>query len=253
MLESFFMARSAAIVVLLLSLAGSARASRAWPREWSEAGFADVAVTTLNVQRFYVSAPPFETKGALDVHFLLLRGSGWTRADVDELLSQLTLVYSQCGLRVDQADLVEASAPLGRSVFYKYKRDDPASLNALARAVPPASRPMYYLVRGWLDSPGDDSFSRADFEEADGPEEGPRDPALFDSVFLPIGLRSEAFQREHSAYSTAAHELWHVLTRGAQHWNETPKHLGNIWMNRTNLIAPRDCALILANPLVRHP
>src|SRR6185503_18842529 len=185
--------RSAAIAVLLLSLAASARASTPWPERWRAAGFADVAVTKLSLDKFYASVPPFETKGAIDAHFLLLRCSGWTRADVDAMLSQLTLVYSQCGLRFDRADLVEAAAPLGRARFYKYKRDDPASLNALARAVPLQERPLYYLLAGYEDSSDDDSFSRADWEEPDSPGE-PRDPALFDSVFLPSGIRQPEYR-----------------------------------------------------------
>ena len=243
--------RAPLLACLALWLAGPARA-QVGAAGWRAAGFSDVTVTELSLDAYYAGAPRFEAAGALELRLLLLRGSGWTEGQARDLVAQVADVYSQCGVRLSRAELVEAVAPGGRTRFSKYDAASPDSLNALARLVPSGPKPLLYLFAGFTDAADDAAFSRADFDEPPSPADGPRDPALFDSAFLPAGLNSPAYRAEHGAYSTAAHELWHVLTREGQHYDETPHHLGNIWRDRTNAITARDCRLILANPLVRR-
>ena len=133
----------------------------------------------------------------------------------------------------------------------RWKNEGPGSLRDLVAASPDTERPMIYLFRGFDDEDDDAAFSRADFEE--GGED--IDPVLFDSVFLPWGVNSDAYreQRKASPYGVAAHELWHVLTRIGSHFNVEPPNISNIWRTRADLIPPQYCPRILANPLVRRP
>jgi len=237
-------ARRALAALLLVS--GARAATLPSAAEWERAGFGNPVVSTLAPADAGFDDPA--PRGELQVYMLLLRDTGWTKALAQEHFAHVTRVYAPCGLRFKPAVLIEADAPERRRRFLRWKEDPgPGSLRHLIDLSPLKARPVYYLFEGFQDDEDDAAFSRADFVDGDR-----NDPALDDSVFLPNGVNSPAYEqaRRASPYSVAAHELWHVLTREGGHFNEEPRHIGNIWRTRSDFLRPRDCAAALANPLV---
>lgn len=238
--------RALALAVLL---AAPARAAVPSAAEWERAGFGAPAISALAPAAAEYGDPP--VRGQLQVYMLLLRGSGWTKEQAAAHFARVTRVYAQCGLRFAPAALIEADPPERRAYFLRWKDDPgPGSLRHLVDLSPLKARPVYYLFAGFqddADNANDNAFSRAHFKDGER-----TDPALDGSIFLPAGVNSPAYEeaRRASPYSVAAHELWHVLTLEGGHYNEEPRHLGNIWRTRSDLIRAKDCEEILANPSV---
>ncbi len=238
------------LLTALLCLCAAAASASAAPTaaQWEAAGFGAPRLLPLSVDGADQALPPGGEKGRLALNFVLLRGSGWTEDMARADLARIAAVYAQCGIRITGASLIEADAPDGRTSFSLYGPEGgPDSLDAMVARVPLKDRPVFYLFHGFTDQEDDRAFSQADFTDGGGAH-----PALFDSVFLPMGVNSRKYAdaRRASPYSTAAHELLHVLTRFGQHVNVTPPNLMNIWVTRSDLILPGDCAQALKNPLV---
>lgn len=243
------------------------------PEAWTAAGFGRVQVTELPLEAEYAMDDPASFQAALPLHLLLLRSSGWDRALVEEHLRQLVRVYKPAGLRFPKAVLIEADAPGNLTRFQKFEpgvlprrlaTSSAESLGRLAGAVPLKARPLFFLLEGFTDTKGPDSVAAADFcvrKDDASPDCRPGDfvfkaesPALRDTVFLPWGINSPEYLAERAAspYSTAAHELLHVLTQEGQHYHDPPGSLMNVWERRGDRIVERDVRRLRASPLLQR-
>jgi hypothetical protein len=209
---------------------------------------ANARAEVLDSAPYYERSDPSAFKAELTVSFVLVRGGGWTRAQAERQFEQLARVFAQCRLRFTDAELHELAPPAGTALLLKRHPGLRGSIEELARANPSVARPAFYLIEGVADADDAGPFSHADFE---GGYHG--EPVLLDSVFMPYGVNEAVFeeQRRVSPYGVAAHELWHVLTRVGGHYDESPGHLGNGWLTRSDFITPRDCDRVLASPLVK--
>jgi hypothetical protein len=146
---------------------------------------------------------PFERRVAPAAHGLkltlaFLDGSGWTPETILAAVQESAGILGQCGVRVENAELVRIGAPARFRDFHT------STSRELARAVPLA-KPALYFVAGSRERPAFDA-------EAIGRGNSRTRPELADTVWVTRGTRDLGI--------VLAHELAHVLMDSGAHSDE---------------------------------
>jgi len=145
---------------------------------------------------------------------VFLEGSGWATEAIHAAARETGRILVQCGIALEQAQLVRVGAPARFRDFFT-----PAS-RELARTLA-LRRPTIYFVSGTRQRPAFDA-------EAIGRGNSRTRPELADSVWVALGTRDLGI--------ALAHELAHVLMDSGEHSEEA----GNLMREDT---APQNTSL----------
>ncbi|GEM_PF-3042212 len=108
-------------------------------KEWIDNGYGDPVITNLNMRKNDGRTYTHE----FDVDVVLLRNSGWSEAEVRELMSKATEVYMECGIQLANVKIVTATAPQSTWID-SYMESEKGLVRSLPSAV---KRPTVFFVR----------------------------------------------------------------------------------------------------------
>lgn len=172
---------------------------------------------------------PIEHRVAPPAHELrltlaLLDGSGWKPEAILAAVQESARILGQCGVAMENADLVRIGAPDRFRDFHT-----PTS-RELARALPLA-KPTVYFVAGTRQHPAFDA-------EAIGRGNSRTRPELADTVWVTRGTRDLGI--------ALAHELAHVLMDSGEHSHETSNLMREDTAPENTKLSDAQCARLKA-------
>jgi hypothetical protein len=147
-------------------------------------------------------------------------------------------VFASCGIRIDRAQLAIVQSPTGAAEI-----DSPYGGRdlTLARQTPAIPKPIIYFV-GEVKS-GDTGWSGAEYWVGSN--------ALLNTAWLSSAILSPVYKRNiQPGYSTAAHELAHLLTNSEHVRDGSHNILGADRYTANDRITPQQCAMMKRSRLV---
>jgi hypothetical protein len=189
----------------------------------------------------YRDLGPARARFELDISVALFAGSRWNRETLTTQVREIASIYAQCDLRLGKVEMFSLDIPAPAQVEgWDPEAENSSEKIAEATRLP---RPTVYLIEDSL--PRSSSFAKAEFKEK---PKGFYPDSLLDTVWL---IHAITLPDPSKRYSTAAHELGHVLLKDGMENGHRPADLMTSKSFRTNFIPPSMCEEMTANPLVR--
>lgn len=154
-----------------------------------------------------LQAPPATHR--IPVQFVILRGSRWTWAVVEQRVTKTKEVLAQCGVRLDTtiSELVPPG-PNATAIYDTKRSHEPTGMSTIVSALS-QPKPTVFYVDGFPDNAAQGGTARPQHTAA-----GQVVPEV-DTAWIPY---FETPPPAHANYSVDAHELVHVLADIA-HWS----------------------------------
>jgi hypothetical protein len=170
---------------------------------------------------------------------VLFRNAGWTKEEVITRFRGVAAIFSQCGIQITLATVVEADAPKNWiDVSWRGERRD----LQIAKLAPETSKPILFFVRS--DRDGNIAYA---WRRGNNP-----DPHLSDTAWITAQVTRQSYRsRRDPSYLTEAHELGHILG-DCSHVDDGSR---NFLAGRYNLLNDQirqdQCDAMKRHPLVR--
>lgn len=213
-------------------------------KRWEQAGFKEPRIQSWSDSDLYaasISTSNTFTHG-IEITTVVFRSTGWTTQEVKRRFQRMAEVYSQCGIKIQRADVIETDAPNGWIDV-----DDPYDLGTsnrttqIAKKLPTANRPVFLFIR---------SLGNGDLATAEPPfrvgENSPRSGA----VWMTSGL-IPAEKDYPPNFSVEAHELGHILGNCSHDTSGKKNFLAGSFSLLDNIIQKDQCDVMKRNSSVR--
>lgn len=191
----------------------------------------------------YSSFDPVRADFEIALSFVHFTNTSWGREEIYSQVRQVAQVYAQCNLRLSTVTLHELNQEVPEKVE-GWNPDSENSCELVAEKTKNIPRPAYYLIED--SAPRTTSFAKGEFQEK---------PKGFypDSLLNTVWLVHEVNSPEHRLrpYSTAAHELGHVLLKDGMENGDRPANLMTSLSRRNNFLPAAMCAEMMQSPLVQ--
>ena len=191
----------------------------------------------------YADFDPPRAEYEIPLSLVNFSNTSWTREEIYSQVRQVAQVYAQCNLRLSTVSVYNLSQQIPAKVD-GWNPDSENSCEFVAKQTQDIPRPAYYLIED--SSPRTTSFAKGEFKEK---------PKGFypDSLLNTVWLVHEVNSPDHTTrpYSTAAHELGHVLLQDGMENGDRPGNLMTSMSARNNFLPAAMCAEMMQSPLVR--
>lgn len=205
--------------------------------KWSLAGFENPTIDLIEPK---LTAAYTKKKFTHEVKLtmVLLRNSGWSQKNMQQRLTRVAEVYSQCGIRIARSKLVTVDAPNGWvDIDYKNEQRD----LKIASMIPATEKPIIYYVRSNIE--GSNAYAWNQSSNRPAP--------LTNTAWITSIVNKPAYTetRDHS-YSPDAHELGHILGN-CGHNDLSSNFLASEVILLNDKILPDQCESLKKNNLVK--
>lgn len=210
---------------------------------WKKNRFGNPKIEYLDLSQSYAGAEPSLFTHEMDLTIVLFRKSGWKIDQIQARLELLTKVYSQCGVKISKAKLVQANAPHGWIDMDGCHYFEGNRTFKLAALTPPTEKPVLYYVR----STTDESPACA----------GPlfnvgEDSPMLNTAWMTTLLNEDPTQPwNFPQFSDEAHELGHVLLNMSHVFKGPPNIMAGDAKIMSLDLTPSQCETMRKNELVR--
>lgn len=169
---------------------------------------------------------------------VLLRNSGWSKEQIEQRLTRVAQIYSQCGIKVARATLVTVDAPNGW-VDVDYS-DEERDLK-IATMTPTTDKPILFYVRSSRE--GQTAYAWRQGKS--------RPPALTDTAWMTTEINTAAYKKlRDPTYSPDAHELGHIFGNCEHNADGSKNFLAGDVALLNDKIQPKQCENMKKHNLV---
>lgn len=175
---------------------------------WKNAGFQNVKIT--NMSSVYTKSDRTKFTHEFPLTIVLIRGSGFTLKTVQERIRKTAAVFKNCGIKIQNPNIIEVDPPNGWLDFTK-NINDLRDLQ-LSKMIPQTvKRPILYYFRS--NKSKEDIQNKKIVEAAHSFIPMNDEPTTLSNTAWISNevLEEEYINSRNKKYSTEAHELGHIL------------------------------------------
>ena len=193
---------------------------------WNKAGFGSPALTVLDSSDLYSSQSPVKFTHQFQMTSVVFRNAGWTVEQAVQKVKNTAWIFSQCGIKISKAIIVETDAPNGWiDVDDTVEQGRTGRSFEITKRLPLVDRPILFHVRSSESS----SLAYANpvcWTGADSP--------LANTAWITTKANSPEYKKEKNGeYEVEAHEIGHILGN----W-DAKVAFGHRYLDDENIMGP---------------